>query len=358
MDPRLQSLGWTDAFEDAFRPHAHNGTIPGRISVESHGMYGTYTAAGDGWAEITGRMRHDATDRSDLPAVGDWVVLHPRSAGDDWASITHVLPRRSAFTRKEAGFRTQGQVLAANIDVVWIVGSLTRELSARRIERYLAVAWESGATPAIVLTKADLGEADDDRVAEVEHIAFGTPVRVTSAVTGEGVDELRASLQDNLTAAVLGVSGVGKSTLINALLGEERLRTYETDDADVGRHTTSHRELVRLPSGGLVIDTPGLRELTLWDSGGSMDATFGDINELAAQCRFDDCSHHAEPGCAVKAAIADGAIDRARLRSYEKMQRELAYVEGRKRGKAQANSKRKDKDIAKLSRELRRAERY
>jgi ribosome biogenesis GTPase len=355
LDQRLQSFGWTSELEDAFRPHAENGMVPGRISVEHRGMYGVYTAAGDMWAEVTGRMRHDATDRSELPAVGDWVALVPRP-GDDWASIHEVLPRRSAFTRKVAGFQTQGQVLAANIDVVWIVGSLTRELSARRIERYLAVAWESGAATEIVLTKADLGEVDADRLAEVEAIAFGTPVRITSAVTGEGLDELRASLADNRTAAVLGVSGVGKSTLINALLGEERLATHETDAANVGRHTTVRRELVLLPGGGLVIDTPGLRELVGWDNDGGVDATFADIESLIAQCRFNDCSHRSEPGCAVRAAIADESLDPARLLSYRKMQRELALVEGRKRGKADINSKRKWKDIAKVSRQRRQQE--
>jgi ribosome biogenesis GTPase len=299
-------------------------------------------------------LRHDAVDRSELPAVGDWVVLAPRP-GENWATIHGVLPRRSAFTRKVAGYETQGQVLAANIDVVWIVGSLTRELSARRIERYLAVAWESGAAPVIVLTKADLGEADAGRIAEVEAIAFGTPIHVTSAVTGEGLDELRASLSPNLTAAVLGVSGVGKSTLVNALLGEERMATHETDSADVGRHTTSHRELVQLPSGGMVIDTPGLRELVPWDDEHGMDAVFGDINVLAAECGFRDCSHRAEPGCAIKAAIANGDLDPARLRSYEKMQRELSYVERRKRGRAAINSKRKWKDLAKVSRQRERS---
>ena len=339
MDAGLFELGWSAGLEEAFQPW-HHELIPGRVAVESHGLYGVHTAEGHLWAEITGRMRYDAMDRSQLPAVGDWVALQPRPGADE-ALMRHVLPRSSAFVRKEAGFRTQGQVLAANVDIVWILGSLTRELSARRIERYLAVAWESGARPAIVLTKADLDEADEERVREVETIAFGTPVIRTSAVTKEGIDELRAMLQPNLTATVLGVSGVGKSTLVNALLGEERMATYETDALDVGRHTTSHRELIRVPSGGFVIDTPGLRELIPWDS--DVDASFTDIAELARRCRFNDCSHRREPGCAIQAAIATGGLDRARLVTYEKMQRELAYVERRKRGKAAMKSKRKER---------------
>lgn len=351
MDTTLVELGWTADLEDAFRPHATE-LVAGRIAVESHGLYGAYTAQGDVWAEISGRMRHDARDRSELPTVGDWVALQPRPGANE-ALIRHVLPRSSAFVRKEAGFRTQGQVLAANVDVVWILGSLTRELSARRIERFLAVVWESGARPAIVLTKADLEEADEDRVREVETVAFGTPVIRTSAVTGEGIADLRLSLQPNLTGAVLGVSGVGKSTLVNALVGEERMATYDTDALDVGRHTTSHRELVRVPSGGLVIDTPGLRELVGWDT--DVGAGFADIAELAKQCRFNDCSHRREPGCAIQSAVAVGELDQARLRTYEKMQREIAHLEGRKRGKATLNSKRRFKEISKRGRDLRRS---
>jgi ribosome biogenesis GTPase len=348
LDTTLVELGWTAELEAAFLPW-QGELVPGRIAVESHGLYGAYTTAGGVWAEITGRMRHDAQDRSDLPAVGDWVALQPRPGANE-ALIRRVLPRKSVFVRKEAGFRTQGQVLAANVDLVWILGSLTRELSARRIERYLAVAWESGARPVIVLTKADLDEADAERVREVEAIAFGAPVIRTSAVTGEGVDELRTMLQPNLTAAVLGVSGVGKSTLVNTLLGEDRMATHETDALDVGRHTTSHRELVRVPSGGFVVDTPGLRELTPWD--GHVDSGFGDVAKLAQHCRFNDCSHRLEPGCAVQSAIATGAIDEARLATYRKMQREHAYVERRKRGKAAVNTKRRFKDISKRGREL------
>lgn len=346
----LEQLGWTEELERAFPPS--QDLVPGRVAVEHRGSYVVYTRAGELFCEITGRMRHTADDRSELPAVGDWVAV---AARPDGGTIQTVLPRTSAFTRKTAGFETQGQVLAANVDLVWILGSLTRELSARRMERFLTVAWESGARPVIVLTKADLGEADPERVTEVEMIAFGTPVHITSAVTGEGVEELRASLHPNLTAALLGSSGVGKSTLINTLVGDEVLTTHTTRADDVGRHTTTHRELVAVPGGGNLIDTPGLRELTMWEADTGIDATFGDIAALAAQCRFADCAHRSEPGCAIKKAIATGELDKDRVRSWQKMQRELAYVEQRKDGKVAMNAKRRSKAISLYARQRRRA---
>ncbi len=343
----LNSLGWNDELTAAFRPHIEQGYIAGRIAVEHRGTYVAYTEHGERWSEISGRMRHEADGRGALPAVGDWTALEPRP-GNDWASIHAVLPRRTSFSRKVAGFETEEHVLAANIDVVWIVGALTRELSARRMERFLAVAWDSGAEPVVVLTKADLGQSDPDRLAEVESIAVGATVLVTSAVTGEGMQEMRELLDGHKTAAVLGSSGVGKSTLINSLIGEDRLETHETRSDDVGRHTTTRRELVLIPSGGMVIDTPGLRELVMWE--GDTDTVFSDIAALADKCRFNDCGHLAEPGCAVRDAIATGELELERFRSYGKMQRELAYVEGRKQGKRNAQNKR-GKAIAKAHRQ-------
>jgi ribosome biogenesis GTPase / thiamine phosphate phosphatase len=353
LDDSLVALGWTAHEEDAFRPFVQ-GHIAGRITQENRDLYLVATDRGELWCPPAGKLRHAASDRIGMPAVGDWVAVKPTPGHDDWATIDAILERRTAFVRKEAGFKTEGQVLAANIDFVWIVSSLTRELSARRIERYLSVAWESGAQPVVVLTKADLDEANDDIVAEVEGAAVGADVVTTSAVTGEGLDTLHVLLAGHRTAALLGSSGVGKSTLINALVGEERLSTQRTRNDAVGRHTTTHRELVRVPSGGSLIDTPGLRELLAWDDTSGMGNVYGDIESLAEQCRFGDCSHEGEPGCAVRAAVAAGDLDRARLRQFNKMQRELEYIEQRKTGKVALNAKRRSKEISKFARERRR----
>jgi ribosome biogenesis GTPase len=331
--------------------------MAGRIAVENRDIWLAYTPLGEMWCEMRGRLRHDAVGREDLPAVGDWVVLRHRE--QDRATIEAILPRRSAFVRKQAGFKTAGQVLAANIDQVWIVTSLTRELAARRIERYLAIAWDSGAQPVIVLTKSDLGDADPDRVAEVEHVAVGAGVDMrveivtTSAITGDGIEQLQMLLDGHRTAALIGSSGVGKSTLANRLLGEQHFETQPTRADHVGRHTTTHRELIRLPSGGLLVDTPGLREILAWDADGS-DSVFADIEALMQSCRFNDCGHRSEPGCAVRAAIADGSIDPARVAQYDKMQRELVRLERRKDGLETRNAKRRHKEISKYARELKK----
>jgi ribosome biogenesis GTPase len=347
----LTALGWTASFADAFRPF-EDDHVPGRIVAEHRGMYVAMTATGELSCEITGRMRHRTDEREDLPAAGDWVALR-RTAEGDRASIDAVLPRTTAFVRKEAGFRTQGQVLAANIDLVWIVAALTVELSARRVERYLTVAWESGAQPVVVLTKADIGDADQSMVGEVEQVAVGSDIVVCSAVTGEGLDVLGASIAPNRTAALLGSSGVGKSTLVNALVGEELLATQPTRGDAVGRHTTTHRELIRVPGGGMLIDTPGLRELVAWDAESGIDSVFGDIEELTARCRFNDCAHDREPGCAIREALANGELDRGRWRSYQKMLREMDHLSGRKRERIRG----RNKEISKFARDRRKAQR-
>jgi ribosome biogenesis GTPase / thiamine phosphate phosphatase len=342
VDRTLRAFGWTSVEDEAFRPFVHD-LVAGRIATESHHMHLANTEQGDLWCRLGPRLRAAGLHREERPGVGDFVALIPRP-GDVQTTIEHVLPRRTALVRKEAGFRTEGQVLAANIDYVWIVSSLTRELSARRIERFMSVAWDSGAQPVIVLTKADLDDADSEMVAEVQAAAVGAEIVTTSAVTGHGLDALRTLLAGDRTAALVGSSGVGKSTLVNALVGEERLATLPTRDDAVGRHTTTHRELVRVPTGGLLVDTPGLRELLAWDGDDSLGDVYADIEELETRCRFRDCRHRSEPGCAITAALASGDLDPDRLRQREKLRRELAFAERRKQGRAARDGRRKRVD--------------
>jgi len=326
----LSDLGWNAHFEEHFAPHGAEGLVPGRVAAEHRGAYALYTPEGDCWAELAGRLRHEAVGRDDLPAVGDWVALQPVPEGR--AVVQAVLPRLTKFSRTAASDqqRLSGeQVLAANVDTVFLVSSLNRDLNARRIERYLVTAWESGAAPAIVLNKADLCDPPERAalLAEVEAVAFGVPVHVVSATTGEGIDELNTYLVPGQTVVLLGSSGVGKSTLVNRLAERELLATREIRADGRGRHTTSHRELVLLPGGSLVLDTPGLRELQLFEGGEGMDEAFEDVASLARDCRFSDCAHRTEPGCAISAAIADGRLEPERLESYRKLQRELERAE-------------------------------
>ena len=342
MHAALQRFGWTSHEDEAFGPFVGD-LVAGRITTESHHMFHVVTEVGDLWCRLGPRLRTADLHREDKPSVGDWVALIPRP-GDVQSTIEEVLPRRTALVRKEAGFRTQGQVLAANVDLVWIVSSLTVELSARRIERFMTVAWDSGAQPVIVLTKADLDGADSEVLAEVEAVGLGAEIIRTSAITGEGVDTLRMLIAGDRTAALVGSSGVGKSTLINTLVGEALLETKQTRDDAVGRHTTTHRELVAVPSGGLLVDTPGLRELLAWDNDDGVGDVYSDIDELATQCRFRDCRHRSEPGCAINAAVASGDLDPNRLRQRDKLLRELAFANRRKAGRAARENVRKGID--------------
>jgi len=326
----LQELGWSHQLTTEFEPHAAEGLAPARVAVEHRGGYVVYAEAGELRAEVSPRLRSHAAGRADFPAVGDWVAI------DDGASIHAVLPRRTKFSRKVAWAETDEQVVAANVDVVLLLTSLDRDFSPRRLERYLTMVWESGAEPRIVLTKSDLCDEVQLRVAEAESVAFGVPVHVASSETGEGLDELRELLAGSRTLGLLGSSGVGKSTLVNRLAGEELLATAELRADGRGRHTTTHRELVLLPEGGLVIDTPGMRELQLWVSEDGLETTFSDVEELAARCRFFDCAHETEPGCAVTAAIGECRLDPERLASYRKLGRELRRLEIRLDKKARA----------------------
>ena len=308
----LGELGWSSELADNLEP----GLVPGRVAAAHRAAFDVHTADGAVRTRLPGRLVHENVD----VAVGDWVGL-----GD--GLIRTVLPRRSAIVRNAAGKATSRQTLAANVDLAFVVSSLGPELEPRRIERYLVTIWESGATPEIVLTKADRLEDPRPLVAEVEAVALGVPVHVVSALTGQGCDALRARLQPGTTAVLLGSSGVGKSTLVNRFAGRELMAVKETRiDDDEGRHTTSHRELILLPGGGLVIDTPGLRELQLWDAGGGLDETFADVEELAGDCRFSDCSHTREPGCAVIGAVESGELPHERFHSWRKLQKELRAI--------------------------------
>jgi ribosome biogenesis GTPase len=335
----LEQYGWSDALKQQFTPHAAAGLIPARVIVQQRGLYDIVTEIGELTATLAGKLAHDAEDGA-LPVTGDWVAVQARPA-ERSASIQHVLPRSSTFMRRASGpGAARAQLVAVNVDVALLAASMNADLNARRIERYLATAWESGADPVVVLTKADMCSDAEARLSEIEAVAMGVPVLAVSAVTGAGLDALRAYLKPGQTAVLLGSSGVGKSTLVNALAGREQMATQAIREDDArGRHTTSHRELVLLPSGALILDTPGMRELGLWEAGDGMSTAFADIEALAAQCRFRDCGHDGEPGCAIAAALETGALDAARWRAYGKLQRELNFHTGKEDPKAQAESR-------------------
>jgi ribosome biogenesis GTPase len=352
----LTALGWDDAFAEEFEPHAQAGLTPGRVAVQHRGAYDVLTEDGELRCDVAGRLYEEASSPAELPAVGDWVAIAARP--DEGAgTVQAVLSRRTKFSRKTAWQASEEQVLAANVDVAFIVTSLNDELNLRRLERYLTLAWESGARPVLVLTKADLADDVEASVAEVESVAFGAPVHAISSVSGVGLDAVRAHLRPGITAALLGSSGVGKSTLVNTLAGEELLETREIRDDGKGRHTTTRRELVQLPGGALVIDTPGMREVQLWIAEEGLEEAFSDVTELFEHCRFSDCAHESEPGCAVKEALANGTLAPERWESYLKLQRELAHLERRLDKRAQSEERKRWKALSTFAREAGRAKR-
>jgi ribosome biogenesis GTPase len=326
----LAGLGWNRFFEQAFVALGAEGLTPARVVREEKERYLVCGESGEMAAEVPGRFRHEAMDESDFPAVGDWVAV--RALGPERALIVRVLPRRSSISRKVAWTRTSEQVIAANVDTVLLVAGLDQEFNPRRIERYVVAMRRSGAAPVIVLNKTNLCPDLAARIAELRSVAAGIPVHPVSALEEDGLDALHEYLRDAETIAFIGSSGVGKSTIINRLLGTEHLRTGAVSVAmGKGKHITTRRELIPLPAGGLLIDTPGMRELQLWGDEADVNRAFEDIEELTAGCRFRDCRHQDEPGCAVRAALELGDLAAERFESFRKLQREAAFLARRQR---------------------------
>ncbi len=350
----LQDIGWDSFFQKNFHALKIPDSVPARVISEFKGAFQVYSQYGELTAGVTGKMRHLAKAEKQYPAVGDWVVIKPL-INEQKCTIHALLPRKSKFSRKVAGARTEEQIVSANIDTVFIVSGLDggRNFNLRRIERYLTLAWNSGATPVIVLNKVDLCTDIDIYTHSIETIAPGISVHPVSAKERIGLDALKNYLNRGKTAAFLGSSGVGKSALINALLGIEKQQIGEVREDDrMGRHTTTKRELIILPGGGMVIDTPGMREIQMWAGEEDLQAAFHDIETLAKRCRFSDCSHNLESGCAVKAAIDQGDFDPSRLESYRKLQKEVSYLASREEHSTRQYEKLRWKKVAKLVKEL------
>jgi ribosome biogenesis GTPase len=352
----LNDLGWDEGWAAAWRAGSGDAAaVPARVLSVHREACTLAMAAGERTGELSGRFRHEVDGQSGLPAVGDWVSVHlPPGAGA--ALILAVLPRRTRIARKVPGAETAEQMVAANVDVVLVVAGLDHDYNPRRLERALVLARDGGVESVIVLNKADLLSPADlaARMAETRAVAPGLEVVAMSAATGDGLDALAPSLRPGRTAALFGSSGVGKSTLVNRLLGEERQSTGPVREHDArGRHTTSRRELLRLPGGALLIDTPGLRELQLWAAPDALEGAFAEVDALAASCRFTDCQHGGEPGCAVAEAAARGVLDEARLASYRKLQKELRHLALRQDERGQREEKLRWRSIHKAARKHR-----
>jgi ribosome biogenesis GTPase len=358
----LADLGWNDHFEGHFTEFRNQDLVPARVAQEHRRVYLLYCEEGEVWGEVSGRFRHQAVSKGEFPAVGDWVAASIRPE-EKRATIQLILPRRSCFLRKavlsggmpDTGGKTSEQIIATNVDFVFLVSGLDGEFNLRRIERYLSIAWESQAIPVVVLNKADICSDVGSYLKEAESIALGVAVHAISAADKQGLAIFGEYLSRGRTGGFLGSSGVGKSTIINALLGVEHLKVTPVRDYDKkGRHTTSGRELILLPTGGMVIDTPGMRELGMWNNQEGLSKTFDDIEELARGCHFRDCKHQGEPGCAVQEAIDDGRLDAKRLQNYVKLKKELARLSLRKDRKARQNAKKRWREISIAVRELKK----
>ena len=344
----LAALGWTDELEAAMTIHRERGFEPARIVAEHRGGYYVRCERGDLLASVRGRLRDDEITGG-MPAVGDWVAICDAPGGR--AAIETILPRRTKISRKTPWLKAEEHTLVANVDTVFLVASLDGDFNARRLERYLVTAWDSGANPVVVLTKLDIC-INPELIAEAESVAIGVPVLAVSNVSHQGIDAVREYLHPARTIALLGSSGVGKSTLANTLAGREVMRTGHLRNDGRGRHVTRHRQLLVLPGGEILVDTPGLRELQLWE--GDVDSAFADIAALADECRFSDCAHESEPGCAVLEALATGALDPARMQSYRKLERELFAIKARSSKRVGRELKRRWKARARETKQERR----
>lgn len=343
MSDWKESQGWGPDFDKAMKEHAEKGLEPARVILVYRKQLKVLSHRGEHWARTGGKMIHRMENPGDLPAVGDWVAARIPESGE--ALVHAVLPRRTAFVRKVAGENSLPQVLATNLDTVMVVMGLDRDFNLRRLERFMTLAWESRATPVVVLNKKDLAYDLDEQVADVKGITRNAEVHVVNALLGEGLEPLRAFVGYGKSLVVLGSSGVGKSTLVNALIGSKVMETGETRDDGRGRHTTTRRELLVLPGGGAIIDTPGVREVQLWaaDQGRGLAQAFDDIDAIAQSCRFSDCRHDQEPGCAVKAALENETLDEIRFLSWLELQAELERLAKPADLRGRTESKRRDR---------------
>lgn len=342
---KIEQYGWSTSWQEKINAPG----LPGRVTLEHKNLYRVVTDNGEWLCSLSGKYRHQH-NRAEFPCVGDWVMVE-QMPGEEKGIIQQVLPRTSQFSRKMAGETSGIQLIAVNVDFVFLAMSLNQDFNVRRLERYLLAAWDSGSNPVIVLTKKDQCPDIAPYIQEVESVAFGVPVYTVSAHTGEGIKEMQHQLAGSKTGALLGSSGVGKSSLINALSGSEQMMVQDIrEDDSKGRHTTTHREMILLPAGGLMIDTPGMREFQLGDYSEGVEAGFSDVEELALACRFRDCAHQDEPGCRVQEALQSGELDAGRYRSYLKLKRELAHMERKSDAAAQKAERSKWKQVTKDNR--------